>query len=168
MAFKNPVNISSLDDETCYQIATHGIYYSDTRTRYPDIVAVVRCDKCGLCPLSCSIGFESYDLCLPCVNTIRANTLTVQELELDLTTKTTALQEEGVSVESTQKQGDKNLEYIMSSIQCGTARILYNYLNKIANGESKILKLTADESQKLSEYCICFLNATTFITDNTA
>lgn len=168
MAFKNPVNISSLDDETCAKVALHGTYYSDARTRYPDLAAVVRCDKCGLCPLACSIGFESYDLCLPCVNTIRSNTLTVQDLEADLTTRTAALHVEGHNTEATQKQGDKNLEYIMSNIQCGTARILYNYLNKIANRDSKILKLTADESQKLSEYCICFLNATTFIKANTA
>ena len=64
MAFKNPADISSLDDETCSKIALHGTYYSDARTRYPDMAAVVRCDKCGLCPLSCSIGFELYDLCL--------------------------------------------------------------------------------------------------------
>jgi ferredoxin len=54
MAFKNPANISSLDDETYTKVALQGVYYSDTRTRYSEIAAVVRCDKCGLCPLACS------------------------------------------------------------------------------------------------------------------
>ena len=165
MAFKNPANISSLDEETCTKVALQGIYYSDTRTRYPDIVAVVRCDKCGLCPLACSIGFESYDLCLPCANNIRAETLSVQELETDLSTRTDALQVEG-HTEATEKQAAENIEYIMSNIQCGTVRAMYNYLTKVANSESSTFRLTTDESQTLSEYCAAFLRVNVYTTDN--
>ena len=198
MAFKNPANISSLDDETCAKVALHGTYYSDARTRYLDIVAVVRCDKCGLCPLACSIGFESYDLCLPCANNIRAETLSVQELETDLSTRTAALQVDGHTVytglvtqcnatastpnsrpphvglefnvdghtEATTKQAAENLEYIMSNIQCGTVREMYNYLNKLANSEPSTFRLTTDEAQILSEYCAAFLSVNVYTTDN--
>ena len=165
MAFKNPADISSLDDETCSKIALHGTYYSDAITRYPDLAAVVRCDKCGLCPLACSIGFESYDLCLPCANTIRAGNLTVQELELDLTVRTDALREGG-HTEATEKQAAENLEYIMTNIQCGTVRAMYTYLNKLANSELSTFRLTTDEAQTLSEYCAAFLSVNVYTTDN--
>lgn len=166
MAFKNPANISSLDDETCAKVALHGTYYSDARTRYQDMAAVVRCDKCGLCSLACSIGFESYDLCLPCANNIRVEKLSVQELETDLATRTDALRVEGHNTESTEKQAVENLEYIMSNIQCGTVREMYNYLNKLANAEPSTFRLTTDEAQTLSEYCAAFLCVNVYTTDN--
>jgi hypothetical protein len=167
MAFKNPANISTLDDETCSKITQQGIYYSDARTRYPDTAAVVRCDKCGLCPLSCSIGLDSYDLCLPCVNSIRTAQLPVQELELDLTFRTDALNVPDSKIDTAPNS-------ILSVIQDNLIKTMYEYLNKFAcsepttvcTGVSGSFKLTTDEAVEFSEYCNLFLNINKFLNIN--
>jgi len=178
MAFKNPMNISTLDEETCNKIVQQGIYYNDSRTRYPDMAAVVRCDKCGLCPLSCSIGLDSYDLCLPCVNSIRTSQLPVQELELDLTVRTDAL-------DVTDSKVDIEPNSILSVIQDNLIKTMYEYLNKFAcsepptvytgmesptqcnaTGVSGSFKLTTDEAVEFAEYCNLFLNINKFLNIN--
>ena len=68
--------------------------------------------------------------------------------------------------EATTKQAAENLEYIMSNIQCGTVREMYNYLNKLANSEPSTFRLTTDEAQILSEYCAAFLSVNVYTTDN--
>lgn len=159
MAFKNPANISTLDDETCSKIVLQGIYYNDSRTRYPDMAAVVRCDKCGICPLSCSIGLDSYDLCLPCVNSIRTAQLPVQELELDLTVRTDALNLSASNI-------DTAPNIILSVIQNNLIKTMYEYLNKFAWSEPTTFKLSTDEAVEFSEYCNLFLNINKFLNIN--
>ncbi len=161
MAFKNPLNISTLDDETCSKIVQQGTYYSDSRTRYPGISAVVRCDKCGLCPLSCSIGLDSYDLCLSCVNSIRTVQLPVQELELDLAVRTDAL-------DITDSKVNTEPNSILSVIQDNLIKTIYEYLNKFACSEPPSFKLTTDEAAEFAEYCHLFLNLNKFLNINDA
>jgi hypothetical protein len=87
MAFKNPNNVITLDDDISEYIAMNGVYYSDTRNRYPSMDnVVVRCDRCGKCPLACCIGIDNYgtrpyDLCMACVDLVRSGKLSVKELE---------------------------------------------------------------------------------------
>lgn len=153
MAFKNPFGITTLDDNTCSTIALQGTYYSDTRIRYPDKIAVVRCDRCGLCPLSCSIGMDDYDLCLPCANKYRTSELSVNVLEADLYTRHNITAE---SHEQINNQDADNIKYIVSDMQTSIVSAMYSYLDKLMSSTTPTFRLTKSETETLYGYCSIF------------
>jgi hypothetical protein len=172
MAFKNPNNVITLDDDISEYIAAHGIYYSDTRARYPDMAnVVVRCDRCGTCPLACCIGVDdygsrSYDLCMSCVELARTNKLSVRELEesVGITDKSNYSMEElearlqDIRDEQVEdgKLTDIGLEcqYMFSDIQRALLESLYECL---AEHKAEHFRLNKAESEDLMAMLVYIL-----------
>jgi len=58
-----------IDKSTMLKICKNGIYYNPASNHY-DGVTNVMCDKCYRDNLNISIGWQSMDLCLSCVDEI--------------------------------------------------------------------------------------------------
>jgi hypothetical protein len=173
MAFKNPNNVITLDDDISEYIAANGVYYSDTRNRYPDMPGVVvRCDRCGKCPLACCIGVDDYgtrpyDLCMACIELARTDKLSVKELEdsagfnkdeltasmEDLTTNQSTRHDAKV-VDGNLTETELSSQYILSDIQRALLETLYEYL---AEHKAKHFRLTKDESEELMAMLVYIL-----------
>jgi len=50
-------------------ITQHGTYYCPATKHYDNPSTVVHCDGCGKSNLTSCIGYDKYDLCLPCADT---------------------------------------------------------------------------------------------------
>lgn len=172
MAFKNPNNVITLDDDISEYITVNGVYYSDTQNRYPDIAGVVvRCDRCGTCPLACCIGVDdyntrSYDLCMLCVDQVRSGKLTVRELEesAGITDKSTYSMEELAArlqdIRDKQTENGKltdiglECQYLFSDIQRAQLESLYEAL---AGHKAEHFRLNKAESEELMAMLVYIL-----------
>lgn len=63
----------SIDDFT--RILKHGTYYNPAHLHYDNPNCLVACDKCNKTNLTIAIGYDKYDLCLLCVDTLSNNPL---------------------------------------------------------------------------------------------
>lgn len=62
----------SLQDELMYkQIYKYGTYYNPASKHYGSNASVV-CDRCHKSDLDICIGYESHDLCMPCIQEINS------------------------------------------------------------------------------------------------
>ena len=165
MAFKNPNNVITLSDDITEYIAVNGVYYSDTRNRYPDMPrVVVRCDRCGKCPLACCIGVDNYgtrpyDLCMSCVEVARTSKLSVKDLEdcagfnkdeltasmEDLTTSQSMRRHDTLDVDGNLTETELSSQYIFSDIQRAQLEALYEYLVEYKAEHFRLTKAESDE-----------------------
>lgn len=157
MSIKNPNNIITLDDDITANIAVNGQYYPDTRMRYPEEAVLVRCDRCGKCPLACCVGLDTTDLCLECVELTRTQTLSVKDLETssgitqEYQESFQAKREEeyrsGMSqIEDSMTELELHSQYMMSDIQRGQLELLYESL---AEHKTNSFRLTCSESAEI-------------------
>jgi len=169
MAIKNPNNLITLDDDITENVAVNGQYYPDTRVRYREFPeSVVRCDRCGKCPLACCVGLDTTDLCLECVELARTRTLTVKDLEHSVGITDTA---EGPTVHSSNAfdpnsdqiqpnltEEELHTQYYLSDIQRAQIETLYECL---AEHKTNSFRLTSEESNELMSimYLISKFNA---------
>lgn len=61
--------MNQLDKDTMTKIYKHGTYYNPASSHYGEI-SNVACDRCHKNNLDVCIGWQTYDLCLLCVNEI--------------------------------------------------------------------------------------------------
>ena len=157
MSFKNPNNLITLDDDITANIAENGQYYPNTHVRYPGAAVLVRCDRCGKCPLACCIGLDTTDLCLECVELARTSKLTVKDLEASygITEEShesfkRKREEEYKSrvsqIVDTMTELELHSQYIISDIQC---RQLDHLFECLAKHKSNSFRLSYSESTKL-------------------
>lgn len=62
----------SVPESVLKNIVTRGKYYYPASSHYPKAYPVI-CDRCNKTNLSACIGYESYDLCMHCVEKVIKN-----------------------------------------------------------------------------------------------
>ena len=165
MSFKNPNNLITLGDDLTANIAVNGQYYPDARMRYPTMPdTVVRCDRCGKCPLACCVGLDTTNLCLECVESARTQTLPVKDLELsaginsEFAESMNALHMNNAYIEQindAMTEAELLGQYMLSDIQRAQLEAIYGYL---AEHESQSFRLTFSESNELNKLIRCITN----------
>src|SRR5437868_7628311 len=61
-----------MSEQTLKDIVNYGTYYNPASNHYNN-GGTVTCDRCKKTDLDICIGWEKYDLCLPCVEKVKNN-----------------------------------------------------------------------------------------------
>lgn len=75
------MNNPPLSREKTLQIFKHGVYYSPATKHYNTQNSNVVCDRCHTTNLDICIGYETYDICLSCIQEISKQLKRQKEIE---------------------------------------------------------------------------------------